>query len=281
MPPTTPLLLFDNVFDSVVLQPGALVTASNEMAGREAFRVADYRRERTWWQPTTDGGGVDHWVRSQLPAAQSVDYVVLDRGHNLYGKTLTLEGGPDGATWNVSQTLTVPAQGAVGGTPAAAAMAATEEGVAWTLFAPLASRLYWRLRIPYSASFIPVVTGLMVGLRTQLLGYSNIFDEDASERTEVSETSKAGYRATDTTYSWRTCELGLELIGSTEYDNTIRAVKTALFDRNAPVMVFMDYGTRPERGWLFQYAGNAWNAPKTRVYRSARIRLRECGQRLG
>lgn len=279
--PTTPLLLFDNVFDSVVLQPAATVTASGEMVGREAFRVADYRRERSWWQPTTDGGGSDHWVRSQLGTAQAVDYIVLDRGHNLYGKTLTLEGGPDGSTWNVSQTLNVPASNAVGGTPAGPAMAATEEGVAWTLFAPLASRLWWRLRIPYSASFIPVITGLMVGLRTQLLGYSNIFDEDASERTETSETSKAGYRATDTTYSWRTCELGLAMIGATEYDNTIRAVKTALFDKNAPTMVFMDYATRPERGWLFQYSGTTWGMPKTRVHREGRIRLREVGQRLG
>lgn len=279
--PTPPLVLYDNVFDATVLKAGATLSASAEMAGREVFRIADYRRERSWWQPTTDGGGADHWVRVQLPTAQAVDFLALDRGHNLYGKTLTLEGGPDGATWNVSRTVTVPASGAVGGTPAAAAMAATEEGVAWTLFPALASRLWWRLRIPYTAAFIPVITGLIVGSRFQFANYSTVYDEDQGERTLTTETSRAGYRATDTTYAWRTLDLGLALIGAAEYDTNIRALRTALFAKNAPAMVFMDYATYPERGWLYQLDGTTWGMAKQRVYREGRVRLRECGHLLG
>jgi hypothetical protein len=280
MAPQTPLLLIDNVFDTVGLYPGGTVDAISEVAGREAFRVADYRRDRTYWQPTSDGGGSDTWVRTQLLTAHAIDSILLDRGHNLTGKTVFLEGGPDGASWPTSISLTVPGATTIGGTPAAPTMAQTEEGTAWTLFATTTARLWWRLRVPYAAGFIPIVTGIIAGARTQLLGYSTTYDEDAGGRTQSTQMSSSGYLASDTTYSWRTAQLGLSYIGSTEYDGTIRTLRNLLFARNQPTMLFMDYGTYPERGWLYQYDGTTWGMPKTRVYRSGPIPLRECGPRL-
>jgi hypothetical protein len=279
--PQTPLLLLDNVFDTAGVNPGAVIDALSEAAGHESFRVADYRRERSWWQPATDGGGSDTFVRVGLTAAHSIDSIVLDRGHNLAGKTIYLEGSTDNAAWPVSQALNVPALNTVGGTPAAPAMCATEEGAAWTIMpATLGPRLWWRLRIPYAAGFVPVVTGIIAGLKTQLLGYSSTFDEDAGGRTQTTQQSTAGYLASDTTYSWRTAQLGLGAIGATEYDSTIRTLRAQLFERNQPTMLWMDYGTYPERGWLYTYDGAAWGMPKTRVLRAGPIALRELYPRL-
>lgn len=280
MPPQTPLLLVDNVFDAANLYPNATVDAISEAAGREAFRVADYRRDRTWWQPTSDHSATGGWVRTDLGAGatRAVDYLFIDRGHNLWGKTINLEGGDDGAAWPTAQAFTVPASGTVGGDPTWPNIAVTEEGALYSVKAvALTARRWWRFRPSYVAAFVPIVTGVMAGLKTQLLGYSTTFDEDAGERTQTNDTSRAGYRGAQVTYSWRMCELGLTYIGATEYDSTIRTWRRQIFERNQPWVLLMDYGTKPERGWMYQYEGATWGMAKSRVYRGGRIRGREVG----
>lgn len=282
--PGTPLLLFDNYADNVNLYPLATVDASNEPEGFEAFRVADYRRERSYWQPATDGGGVDHFIRvnhGAVVGAKAVDYIAIDRDSTIENMSVFLEGSADGVTWNVSQQLNIPAGNVVGGSPIWPSLARTEEGVAWGIAnAALAARQWWRLRIPYVAAFRPVVTGLMFGMKNQLVGYSNVFDEDAGERTQSTELSTAGYRGQARSYAWRTCEVGLTNIGSAEYDASIRAARDAIFARQAPFMLLMDYVTRAERGWLFEYDATTWSMPKSRVLRNGRIRGREVGHRI-
>jgi hypothetical protein len=277
--PNPPLLLVDNVFDAVNLYPGAVIDATTEAVGHEAFRVADYRRDRTWWQAANDVGvGSLHRIRVHLPAAVSPDFLFLDRGHNLAGKSITLLGGDDGSTWLHSVTPTVPS--AVGGSPTSPSMCQTEEGAAFTLFTALPAHAWWELGIPATGGFIPVVTGLIVGARTQLVGYSNTFDEDAGARTQPSTQSTAGYRANDRTYSWRTVTLGLELIGAPTYDAQIRTLRSQLFDLNQPFVCAMDYGTHPERAWMYTLDGTTWGMPKSRVYRAGRIVGREHMPRL-
>lgn len=283
--PTTPLLFYDNVFDTWALYPSALLDALSAAINHEAFRVGDGRRDRTWWQPTNDAGGAPgNWIRVDLGASvtRGVDYLWLDRGHNLWGKTITIEGASNAAfsASLVSQAFTVPAAGTIGGDPTWPAMSVTEEGCCYSVSVAspaLAARRYWRFRVNYVAAFVPIVTGVMLGLKQQLLGYSRVFDEDAGERTDVGETSRAGYMATDYRFSWRTALLDLGFIGSTEYDNDMRAARRALFQKDVPVALFMDYVTRPERGWCFKYDGNKWGMPKTRVYRDGQIQLREHG----
>lgn len=283
MPVQTPLLLLDNVFDTIALYTAATLDAASESTGREAFRVADYRRDRTWWQPTSDHNPNGGYVRVDLGAGvtRGVDFLWIDRGHNLWGKTITLEGGDDGAAWPSAQAFTVPASGTVGGDPTWPSMAVTEEGALYSLRATtFSTRRWWRLRINYVAAFIPIVTGVMAGLKTQLLGYSATYDEDAGERTQATETSRAGYRGAALTYSWRTVDLDLKLIGSAEYDATMRTFRRLLFEHDQPAAVFLDYGTYPARGWLYQYDGTQWAMPKQRVHRGGRIRLRELGAAL-
>lgn len=277
--PNPPLLLVDNIFDAITLYPAATLTTSSEADGHEAFRVADYRRDRTAWQPTSDTGisGV-HFVRVHLPVAVAPSFLFLDRGHNLAGQTIALAGGDDGATWPHSVTLTVPST--VGGSLTPPSMCQTEEGTAYTLFDALPAHAWWEFRVAQVAAFIPVVTGIMAGARTQLLNFGKTFDEDAGARTQPSQQSTAGYRGNDPTYAWRTLTLDLDLIGGTEYDNTMRALRAKLFEKNQPWVCAMDYGTHPERAWMYTLDGTSWGMAKTRVYRAGRIVGREHMPRL-
>jgi hypothetical protein len=276
--PNPPLLLADNIFDATVLYPGAVIDATSEAAGHEAFRVSDYRRDRTSWQAANDGGGVDHRIRVHAPFDVSIDSIFLDRGHNLAGKTVFLEGSLDGSSWPLSITLNVPS--AVGGGTTAPAMCQTEEGAAWTLTGTTAFRPWWSLRIPHATSFVPIVTGLLVGTRAQLLNFGKTFDEDAGARTQPTQQSTAGYRANDATYAWRTVTLDLDLIGAAEYDGTMRSLRAKLFEKNQPFVCAMDYGTHPERAWMYTVDSTTWGMPKSHVYRAGRIVGREHMPRL-
>jgi hypothetical protein len=275
--PNPPLLLVDNVFDTIGLYPGATIDATSEAVGHEAFRAADYRRDRTYWQAGTDGGGIHH-VRVHLPLAASPDFVFLDRGHNLGGLNIALWGGDDGVTWLTPQALTVPMT--LGGSVAGPSMCQTEEGAAYSLFAPLAAHTWWMFEIPAATGFFPIVTGLLVGARTQLLNFGKSFDEDAGARTQPSQQSTAAYRANDATYAWRSVTLDLDLIGGAEYDSTMRSLRAKLFEKNQPFVCAMDYGTRPERAWMYTYDGTTWGMPKSKVYRGGRIVGREHMPRL-
>jgi hypothetical protein len=267
--PIPPLILVDNVFDTVVLYRDGFLSATSEAPGREAFRISDYRRDRTWWQAADDGRGVDHRITLQLTAAPaSIDYIFLDRGHNLAGKTIVVEGGNDGVTWPTSVSIAV------------SSMVQTEEGAAWQLLTPTSSLAFWSIRIPHVTGFIPIVSGLMLGARTQLLNFGKTFDEDAGGRTQPSQQSTAGYRANDPTYAWRTVTLDLDLIGAAEYDGTMRSLRAKLFEKNQPWVCAMDYGTRPERAWMYTLDGTTWGMPKSHVYRAGRIVGREHMPRL-
>jgi hypothetical protein len=279
MPPQTPILLCDNVFDTVQLYPSGVVSASSERTGHEAYRVASYRRERSSWQVATIAAG--HSVQVDLGASltRAVDSFFLDRGHNLWGKTITIGYSTTGvAPWTTYRTLTVPVAGTLGGDPTSTVMAVTEEGACWAIFVASAARRAWQIAVVESLG--PVVPGIILGTRMQLSQFSTVFDEDAGERTEDFATSRAGYRGYDTTYSWRTLELGLAFIGGAEYDAAIRAFRDTAFKRNQPFWACLDYGTRPERGWLYQYDGKSWGMPKKRVYRGATWRAREVGASL-
>ena len=278
MAPQPPLIMLDNVYDTVRLYPGAIVSADDYRTGREPFRVASYRRERSYWSPTT--AAANHWIRADAGVGntRAVDYLFIDRGSNLFGATLQLQSAPDGATWTTARTFILPAAGTIGGDPTTTTGTVTEEGAWWAIFTATAAARYWRILVVDNIT--PVVTGILLGRRLQLLGFTAGFDEDGSERTEESQQSTAGYKAAGQTYAWRVLEISLDLIGAAEYDASIRALRVNAFTFNQPCVIAMEYGTRPERAWMYQYDGKSWQMPKKRTYRSARHRFREVGPSL-
>lgn len=275
MPPQPPTLLVANVFDRVNLNTAATLSASSEATGHEVRYAADYRRERTWWQTATTAA--NHYVRSDLGAGNTaaVDCCFLDRGHNLYGMTVAVQGGDDGVTWVTTPiSRAVPAAGTVGGDPATT-WAVTEEGALYAFSALSSARRYWRVIV--TDSHQPVLTGVIVGARTQLLGFSTVWDTDAGTRVQRSETSDSGWRATGRTTSYRRVEIGLQSVGSAEYDGTMRYLRRTLFERDQPWVHIQDYGTYPERAWMFQVEGAGWDLPKSRATHAGRIAGREVG----
>lgn len=279
MAPQTPVLLLDNFCDAVTQYPSAVLTVPSARVGYEVDRVADYRRERTSWQASA--AATAHNVDIDLGAgvAKPADVLYFDRGHNLAGTTVTVYYSDNGSSYTSAFSSVVPVVGTLGGDPTTGFCVA-EEGAAYRLFTITGAHRYWRITLAQASTFLPVVPGIILGAKLQLLGFSATFDEDAGERTQEAATSKAGYRGAEKTYAWRTLELDLRYVGATEYDNSIRAARELLFERNEPAVIVMDYGTHPERAWMYQYEGTAWAMPKSRVYRSGRFRFREVGASL-
>jgi hypothetical protein len=275
MPPQTPLLLIDNIFDTVSQYPTGAITTSSERTGHEGFRVADYRRERTSWQAVSTLANNNVTVDLGASVTRPVDSLYVDRGHNLWGKSVFVYGDDGAGGSTVGLSIAVPALGTLGGDPTLATFCVTEEGALYCLFAALPARRRWIVYV--TDVWAPVYTGLILGMRTQMVSYSRVFDEDAGERTEEFSTSKMGVRGYDTTYSWRTLKLDLAYIGPSEYDVTTRMLREKLWRGNSPFVCVMDWGTRPERGWMYQYDGKSWGFPKSRVYRAGVIQAREVG----
>lgn len=283
MPSTPPVLLIDNIFDRINLYPYATLFASPSVTGTDVRYVADYRRERDYWQATDSSTpqyiGVDLGPNTVAP----VDALWFDRAHNLWAQTLSVIGSDDQAgTVNVVQaTLTVPVLGVVGGDPTSsypATMSVSEEGTLYSLFDALAARRCWRIQTPIGIA--PLITGVILGSRLQLASFATSLDEDAAGRKVNTRDSDAGWRASDRSYSYGTLQIPLEVIGAAEYDSQIRRARALLFDRNQPAAICMNYGRHPERMLLYQMDQSTWSAGTNKVYRKTTMQFRELGPRI-
>jgi hypothetical protein len=277
--PQPPFILADNVYDRINLYPVATLSSLiTPIPGREISYMADYRRERTAFQAAAASQFNEVRVDLGIGNSAAVDTCWIDRGHNLWGKTVNIQTSND-PTWVTAidtraNGFVVPAQGTVGGDPTTG-WCVTEEGAIYTLFAITSAQRY--LRIFISEVVAAIYTGVILGKRIQLLNYSSVRDEDAGGRTERTTESDAGYQAVERVYAYRTLQLSLDLIGAAEYDASIRSLRSTLFERNQPAFIVMNYGDKPERGWLMQYQGKSWSSPMTRVHRKWSGTFREVG----
>lgn len=281
LPPT---LLVDNRHDRVFMYPAGVLDASGSQADREPWRTVSARRERQYWQPPTDA---EHWLRMTVGAGNEseADYIWMDRGHNRWGTSVHQEFGSDGANWLLTKSWTIPALVSgripVGGDPFGPSGCVTEEGAWYAFYAKTGPWLWDRTRFPaLGGGTITTIPGLMVGLRHTFLGYSGIFDPDAGERTQLTARSRTGYRAVDTTYSWRVLKLRFAHIPRAEYFGRIRRLMELLFKRNQPCYALPNAGLYPTLGGLFQYEGTSFSAPTQRVHHSLEFTLTEVGARV-
>lgn len=244
------------------------------------------------------GGG--HWVGVDAGAIAAnklhcPDFLYIDRGHNLWGQIVIVEAVSTDQTFATGTytdrgwiALAIPALDAngnfvVGGDPTVG-FCVTEEGAVYTIFqdpvAMAARQVNRAVRVRFlsgSPTFVPQVTGIMLGVRTQLLGYSSISDDDEGARRLRTEESDAGYLATGRVYAYRTAQVSFTLIGDTEYDGNIRRIRRLAFEQNQPWLLCLNYGFYPQRMWLFQSTDTKWSAPKKTVYRDWRMMGREVG----
>jgi hypothetical protein len=272
--------LVDNVFDRINLYPGAALTSSATRPGTSVFYAADYRRERTFWQSAASA--TFNLISTVPPVSTSVDSIWLDRGHNLWGKTIRVESSSlDGSTIYGAVHLAVPALvGDVyvpGGDPSTG-MCVTEEGAVYSLFASMPASP--RHSVYCVDNWQPMITGVILGRRYQLDSYPIKLDEDAGGVQYVSRTSDAGWEASDRAYPFATLELALETIGDTEYNTKLRILRRLLVNRREPAAICMNWGTHPERMRLYQSNMKSYAFGTQRVHRKGTFTFRECGPRI-
>lgn len=276
MPPQPPFILADNVYDRINLYPSAVLSSSAAMVGREVKYIADYRRERTYLQFAVAAANQTIDVDLGVGNTALIDTCWIDRGHNLWGHPFTAYASNDNYGSNVGGiTRTVPAFGTVGGDPTTS-WCVTEEGAIYTFITGVPAARYFRA---YSSDVLQtLIPGLILGKRVQLLNYSSVRDEDAGERSNRIEKSLVpGYEGRDRVYARRTINLRLSTIGVAEYDSSIRTLRRLLFEIDQPAIVCQNYGDKPERAWLYQYEGQNWSSPTTRVLRDLGLQMSEVG----
>lgn len=260
-----PLLLGDNYFDVVRLHPSftLLNRNSDDAAGHEAVRVADNLRDLTWW--TRSGTGASGLaVDCQGVLAPSM--LVLDRGHNLAGTTVTIGGYTDTgfATLVGSVACTIPV--AAGGLPSDANGCTTPDGVWWKTFSLPAARVWNIAMAPTGA---PIVTGLYLGTAYRLPEYLNTpFANDYGVDVKLlgNQMSRSGLRSIARRLVHRRLTLDVDL-EATDYP-ALDAQLTPLFHDGQPWWVCLDDTDAVQAGLCapFQVAADATYTPSRNPY---------------
>lgn len=165
-------VLFVENFYSQPQFPGGihLVDADEEPAGHEARRVATGRRSPINNYATATTANDAWWVRVQCNRIRAANMVALDRGHNLAGKAVQLQGSDDGVNWTTVVDVSALPDVAGPGTLDAPLVPTlgvwgvrTEEG-AWLCRFPDKAFSAWRLNVSaMGASLKPQIVGLYLG----------------------------------------------------------------------------------------------------------------------
>lgn len=157
-----PIVLTDNFWDDVVVHNDHLVShTGTAVEGSEVSNLADNLRDLTRFTVAETNTAIN--ITVDCLTAKPVDGVILDRGHNLKGKTVEIRGSTDNfaASDVLIASCVVPA--AVGGLSGDANGCLTAEEVWWKTFTE-ASYRYHRFRIAaMGASLSPIITGLYLG----------------------------------------------------------------------------------------------------------------------
>lgn len=239
-----PVFLIENYFSSSQFSTH-VVSAIQEAAGKQAFRVGDGRRiQLDHWSSTSLN--VEAWIKVDCVSTKSATGIALDRGHNLAGKSVVLERSANDSGWTNVFTATIPATAATDGDIDDANGITTDEGAWLKRFASVSDR-YWRLRIPaMGADLKPEVVGLWVG-NTWEPGALTLPHQDEYAETMVGVTENTlGWQSGTQAVRRRTGELALQLATTAEVA-AIAALKD--FDLRRPMWIVLD-GERTERAVL-------------------------------
>ena len=159
-----PRFLSENFFNTVQFS-GHTVSGNQETAGNEAFRVGTSRRSSlNFWTPTSTNATA--YVQAACDRVRVADMLVLDRGHNLAGKTvsLILSNQSSFAASTTLWSFTVPTRSQYGSRLNGPPGAYTEEG-AWLYRWVTAAAKYWRFQVSAMGSGLkPKIVGLNLGL---------------------------------------------------------------------------------------------------------------------
>ena len=212
-----PVVLVENFF-SGIQYPDHTISAEEEASGHPVERLANGRRSTDdYWTATTTNSST--WVKVQCDRVRAANMLVLDRGHNLAGKTITIECSQDNftTTHTIKSAITIPASSSPGAVTDTSGVL-TEEG-AWVIQFDLRAALYWRVTIPAMGSGLkPNIVGLWLGLALTLDWPDLPLDDDADELIVDLTQSDAGWIGNSQAANRRKGGLVLKLNGHAAYD---------------------------------------------------------------
>lgn len=244
------VFLSENVFSGTQF-PGHTVAGNEEPDGNEAYHVGTARRtaSRNMW--TTSTANAEATLSVAMDQPRGVDTFVLDRGHNLGGYPIVVEGSnqSDYSTVSTLASVTIPSSYGGPSDLDSAPGVVTEEG-AWMIRVDLGAFQYLRLRIPAMGSGLkPQVVGFYAGKSfepTFLLdlpwswgGRELLYDSVVSDTAWVGATRPA---------SRRTDQLTLKLTDEAEYDLARYHVESLFWRRE--VMWYVQDSSMAERSYL-------------------------------
>lgn len=204
------LWLCQNFYDDVQFEDHT-VSASTSPTGGEAYRVGTARRSAIdSWTPSSENS--THWVQVDCAVPRPANLAVIDRGHNLGQSTkgFSLEARSSTSYgWTSVWASTSTPTGFGPGASTSPWGIQTYEGALLREFRPQVFR-YWRLRVPPSTGFAPIIRNVWLGL-----AYSP--SEPALSPSDWDAT-QVNYEQTATPSNWRgTGRVALTREGSALY----------------------------------------------------------------
>lgn len=232
----TPIWLSDNFFDEIGASPDAQVDnpAGDDAPGNESWRVADGLRDRTWWTVTTPNA--TRWLRSRVSTPRAANTLVLDRGHNLAGRNIRVDGYTSGGVLQTAYIDTV-IRSTVGGRPTDAQGCLLPTGE-WFIYFGGAPHAEYRVTIPaMGPGLVPIITGLSLGLAYRWPSYwdaPSAYDDRRRVSWAFNRTSEAGVRVRRTRRVHRQLSMRTELDGE-QWTPALQAEFARVVDRGLPV----------------------------------------------
>jgi len=270
-----PLILGVNMFENVVSNPSFILAnqSFDDVAGHEAFHVADNLRDLTYWTPA--GLNSARVLLADGIASQSPSMVVLDRGHNLKGVVVTITSYTfSGGNYFTQASFTSTIPSTAGGLPSDANGCLTPDGAWWKTFT-MASARAWSIGTPaMGAGIAPILTGVYMGASYRFPEYMNApfaDDYDTDVQMQVNRVSTGGLRVMTRKLNYQRLALSVDL-ESTEYAAFDLQVRP-LLHYGQPWWVCFDDSDATHAGMLtpFQLAGNVRYQPNANpVHREVR-----------
>lgn len=250
-----PLLFADNL-GAVSEYPDVVLTDQSGTFGPLGFEAwKPFRSSRSafsFWQPGSTN--VLSWVQLQCGQVRGANCLVIDRGHNLKGFPVNLQGSQDGTTLVTVTAGTVPTVvgGQLGslvqGGTASPNGVLTEEG-AWIVTFPATGFTYWRISIPaMGVSLQPTLPGVYLGMAYTPVALYRPFGRHPTELRAQEIVSPLGWRGRGPKGFNRAVTFNLRMNDAFEYAQA-RFTLEELYGAGRPMWVIEDTA-RPTEAFL-------------------------------
>jgi hypothetical protein len=275
-----PIVLTDNFFDNVVLHPSFVVQnlSNDDSAGHEAFRVADNLRDLTSW--TRAAVNADSHIFVDAGAAVQPNTLIIERGHNLAGKQIRLDGYPNtgfGSPTSAFTFATVPVS--PGGLPTDPNGCLTADGVWWKTFTGVSFRVQDVFVPAMGAGVAPIIPGIYLGTSyrfTEYLDAPAAYDFSTSVKYMRNEISRGGVRSKSRGINLDKLMISIS-VDSADYPPFDVELRRML-RYNVPIWFAFDDSDTTGVGQmrLFQFPGDFLYDPRVNpVHREIRVELEE------